>query len=248
VAGGAAFAHGRVFEDVGFGLFAVAVAARFVDAGHGQAAVGFHDVEPVWIVAVDTVHVAFKHGVVLRQVELGVDGEVALETGVGLFARVDDELATTAAGGDVFAAGAVTGFAALLAGHLCVGQVESGMRAGREGSRDVSMAISAGFVADVSGAFDLRRGVDGAAEGGAGDNDSCCDQQQEQGDKDALHRIWALWVGEAGDSVELRVRDGGCGEGHRVGGGGIGRAGGPVYEVAAGLDDVAEAGVGGIVE
>ena len=108
VASGAAFAHRGMFEDVWLRLFAMTVAAGFIDAGHGEATVRLHDVEAVRVVAIDAGHFAFEEWVVLRQMELRIFGEVTLKTGFGLFARVDDELAAPAAGGDVFAAGAVT--------------------------------------------------------------------------------------------------------------------------------------------
>lgn len=77
-----------------FCLFSVAVRARFIHARHGETTVRFHYVRAVRIVALDAVHFAFKDRVMLRQMELGIGGDMALETGFGLFAGIDDETAT----------------------------------------------------------------------------------------------------------------------------------------------------------
>lgn len=72
VASGAALAQRFVFERVRFGLLAVTLRAAFIEARHGQPAFRFHDVHSVRIVALDTIHLRFEDGMMLRQVKLGV--------------------------------------------------------------------------------------------------------------------------------------------------------------------------------
>jgi hypothetical protein len=82
-----------------------------VQARHGEAAGGFHDVRAVWVVALDAVHPAFEDGMMLRQIEFGVGFQMTVETSGWVFAGIDDEFSPSTTGFDVFAARAVTGFA-----------------------------------------------------------------------------------------------------------------------------------------
>jgi hypothetical protein len=79
----------------------------------------------------------------LRQPKLGLDRDVAIETGGGIFPRVDDELASSAAPFNVLAAGAVTGLAPTLAGHGSSFDMEPAVSAGGEDAGDVGVAIRA---------------------------------------------------------------------------------------------------------
>ena len=220
---GATFAERGMFEDVRFGLFAVTIGTRFVHTRHGEAAVWFHDVGAVRVVALNAVHFAFEDRVMLRQVELGVRGNVALETGFGLFAGIDDEFAATDS--DVFAARSMTRFAALLAGHLRIGHPDARVWARWKNACDFVVAIGARFVADVSCAFDLRRSDDGASietcAGVEDDSRSRCDDQQEQGDDNALHWDLPLWVWLTRDAVESERRNDGVVEQRWIDGSGV---------------------------
>ncbi len=120
VADDASFTEGGVFKDDGACFFAVAIGAGFVLPCHSQASRRFHDVHSVWIVAIDAVHLSFEHGVMLGKMKFGLRFLMTLETGFGVFARIDDEFvrAPTPGRRDVFAAGAVARFAPALAGHL----------------------------------------------------------------------------------------------------------------------------------
>jgi hypothetical protein len=72
------------------------------------------------VVALDAVYAPFDDRMMLWQSELGVRLEVALKTGGGIFAWIDNKFAASAAGLDVLTARAVTRFAARLAGHFGV--------------------------------------------------------------------------------------------------------------------------------
>jgi hypothetical protein len=87
-----------------------------------------------------------------------------------LFAGVDDEFveATATTHGDVLAAGTVAGFAAVLAGHAAIVEVQPRVRAGRKNAGDIGVAIRAGFIADKSCSLDLKRLNGGAVNGGTG--------------------------------------------------------------------------------
>lgn len=162
VANRAALAQGRVLEDVRPGFFTMALGAALVEARHGKPARRLHNVHAVRIVALDAIHLAFQDGVVLGQMKFRARFLMALETGFGVFAGIDDEfLEATATGhGDVLAAGAVAGFTAVLAGHVRLFQTQASVRTGWEHSSDVLMAISTGLVPDVSCTFDLQRDDD----------------------------------------------------------------------------------------
>jgi hypothetical protein len=104
----------------------------------------------------------------LREVKLGLGFEMTLEAGVGLLAGVDDEFVEAAATAhrDVFAAGTVTGFATVLAGHAAIVEMEPRVRTGRKSASDVSVAIRAGLVANESRALNLKWFDSGAVNGG----------------------------------------------------------------------------------
>ena len=108
----AAFAQRLVLIDEGFGLLAMAWRTSLIQPRHGQSSGWLADVHPVWIVALNAVHFALHHRVMLRKIEFGVGLQVTSETCRRLAPRIDNEFPAPAACGDVFAGGAVAGFAA----------------------------------------------------------------------------------------------------------------------------------------
>lgn len=110
-----AFTHGRMFKNEGACLFAMALRAAFAGTGHGEAAGGFENIAPVRVMALVAVHVPLDDRVMMRQVELGINIQMTLKTRSRIVPGIDDET-RVAAGFNVFAARAVTGFAAGLAG------------------------------------------------------------------------------------------------------------------------------------
>jgi len=168
VATGATFAQGRVLENDRLGLRLMAGGARLVQPRHGQPSRPLHDVRAVRIVALPTVHFAFKDGVMPGQMEFRLGVEVALETGGGVPARIDDEVCAGRARGDVFAGRAVARFASILPGHARLGQTQPGVRTGGKDAGDIGVAIGADLVTHVGCAVNLRRGQNRPAAGGAG--------------------------------------------------------------------------------
>ena len=162
VANGATFAQSFVFENKWARLFAVTGGAILVQPRHGQSAGRLEDVSAMRVMTLDAIHAAFNDWVMLRQIEFSMGLQMTLETGRRIFSRVDDEFAASAAGLEVFAAGAVAGFAPGLSGEPRLSNVHSGVRTGGKHPGDVGVAIKAGFIADVSCARDFRRGDDGA--------------------------------------------------------------------------------------
>ena len=158
-----------MFEDEWPGLLAMALSATLVHPRHGQAAAGFHDVRPVRVVALHTIHPLLKHRMMLRQIEFGVRLQMALKACFGIVARIDDEPASSSTAFNVFAPGPMAGFAAGLPGKADSLHMHSSMRAGRKHSRDVGMAIQARFIAYVSRPGHLGRSDNGSREGGTGD-------------------------------------------------------------------------------
>jgi hypothetical protein len=173
MANGAALAHGFVLEHKGTGLFAMTLGAGFVEPCHGEATLWFENFHAVRVVALHASQVAFNHLMMLREVEFALHVEVTLKTCAGSFSGVDDELAVATAGGDVFAAGSVAGFAAGVARaaqtfHGSGVEVDAGVWAGGEDPGVITVAFGAGFVANVGCAGDIGRSHNGSIEGGAG--------------------------------------------------------------------------------
>ena len=93
---------------------------------------------------------------------------MATEARGRILARVDDELADSAADLDVFTAGPVTGFAPCVRDAIrCIESVST-VRAGVERARVICVAIITGVVADVICAGDFRRRQNFLWKGGAG--------------------------------------------------------------------------------
>ena len=90
--------------------------ALLVEPGHGEATRRFHDVQPMRVVAVDASHLSRTHGVMLRQVELRMDVEMAIEARLRIAARIHDELLSTRR--DVLASRAMTRLATNTAGQI----------------------------------------------------------------------------------------------------------------------------------
>jgi hypothetical protein len=157
VATGATFAHGRMFENDGLGLFPMALGAIFVLAPQRQSARWFHNIHTVRVVALDAVHFAFEDEMVLGQMKFRLDVGMALETSSGILAGIKDEVLASAACRHVFAAGAVARFTAGLPSPIRAGQMQTRVGAGRKGAGNALVAIGASFVADKGGAFNLQR-------------------------------------------------------------------------------------------
>ncbi len=156
VANGASFMHGFMLKDKRPGLVLVTLLAALVLSRHRQAARRFKNVAAVRIMAVHATHMAFKDGMMLRQIEFGLDIQMALEAGVRLFAGINDEVGR-ATGTDMFAAGAVAGFATAFPAHGRVFNMQTGVRAGRKFTDDFRMAISGGMVAHYMRPGNLQR-------------------------------------------------------------------------------------------
>jgi len=97
VAGGATLAQCRVFENERSGLFPVTVGTGFIEARHGQPTGRLKDVSSMWVVALNTIHLALGHRVVFRQMKLCVYLEMTFVTGLGVLARIDNHFFTTGA-------------------------------------------------------------------------------------------------------------------------------------------------------
>ena len=154
----------------GPGLVTMALGAILVQPRHRESARGFHDVEPVGVVALRAIHVAFEDRMMLGKMEFGARPQVALETGLGILAGVDDEPFRPAgpAQRHVLARRAMAGFAAALAGHPAVPGPQSRMRTRGKRPDDVRVTVKAGLVPHERGAFDLRPQDDRSFDGGTG--------------------------------------------------------------------------------
>lgn len=103
----AAFAYRFVCEDKRAALRGVTLEAGLVLAEQGDAAAldrlrkirpaAFDRVAFVRVVAIGAAHFSFEHRVMMRQIEFRLHFQMALETGRGRFARVDDRVCAAAA-------------------------------------------------------------------------------------------------------------------------------------------------------
>jgi hypothetical protein len=159
VADRATFSHRGVLEYEWPRLLAMTLGASLVFTRHRQPTCRFHDVHPVWIVALHAAHLALDDRVMLREVKFCPGFLVALEATFGVLAGINDEFLQTAASGhgDVFAARTVAGFAPILSGHFGIGDPQSRVRAAGEGAGNVRMTINTRLVTNVGGAFNLQR-------------------------------------------------------------------------------------------
>ena len=159
-------------------LCLLALSAGLVQTGHGEPARRFHDIGTVRIVAGNAIHFAFGHRMMLRQMEFGIDIQVALIARLRIAAGIEDEfLPTLPTDGDMLARRTVTRFTAVLAFHLPSIKTQSGMGAGRKNTRNVAVAIGANLVSDEACALNSGRHNDGSLYSGTGDH------QQSQSDE-----------------------------------------------------------------
>ena len=160
----AAFAERLVFECERPRLIAMALRAGLIELGHRQTSRRFLDVAPVRVVAIDAVHPFFHNGMMMRQVELRMNFQMALVTTRGVFARVHDEFASTAPAGNVLAARAVAGFAPRHARPFQILFVKPAMGTGGKNPGDIRVTIRARPVSDECRALNFRRSDKGAIE------------------------------------------------------------------------------------
>ena len=108
---GTTLAHGFVLEHSWMlkcdraRLLAMTLGAAFVAPRHRQSAGGFENVVAMRVVALNTIHFALNHGMMLGQIKFSLDFEVALKTRRRVFAGINDEFVLAAF--DVFAGRAV---------------------------------------------------------------------------------------------------------------------------------------------
>ncbi len=157
VAGRAAFAQGFVLEHDTLRLRAMTTRALLIQSRHGESTRRLHDVLPVRVVALHAVHLSFAHGMVLREVELGVDFKVTREARLRIPPRVHDEFSVPAPDCDMFAAGTMTRFATGTARHLRRFNVQARMRTRRKNPRVFGVAIDARRVSHKTCAGNFRR-------------------------------------------------------------------------------------------
>src|SRR5437899_1960867 len=125
MADGATFAQCLVVKHKWLGLLAMTLGATFVKLRHGQTTCRLENVPTVRVVALDAIHAAFSHRMMLRQIEFGLGFQMTLKAGSRVFAWVDDEFSTTAPRLDVFASRPVTGLAPGLSCQLGAFKVDA---------------------------------------------------------------------------------------------------------------------------
>ncbi len=200
VASRAAFSQRRMLEHDGACLFPMTLRAAFIPSGHGQSARRFEDVAAVGIVALDAIHPAFEHRMMVRRFKFAPGSQMTLQTGSRILARIDDEL-DSAACSNVLAAGPVTGFASgIVFPHA--GGMNAGMGAGWKALNDRGVAVQASLVADFMRPWNDQRHINRPVVRGTGtdrqnNRDGSHGQRQRAKPRQALHcgkaRQWLGW-------------------------------------------------------
>lgn len=155
-----------MFKDKGPRLRFVTSGAALILARHGKTTRRLEDVAAVRIVAIHTIHEAFSDRMMLRQIEFGLHVQMTLETGSGIFSRIDDE-SGRAAGPNMFAARTMAGLASALSRRGRAFDMQPRMRTGGEFADNPGVAIRACAVADVVRARDFKRSHNSRRGGGA---------------------------------------------------------------------------------
>jgi hypothetical protein len=167
MANDAAFPQRWMFEDEWAGLCPMTLRAAFVEPGHGESARWFENIAAVWIVALHAIHPSFREGMMVRGLKFAPNFQMALQARSWIFAGIDDEFGPPT-GGDVFAAGAVARFAPGVTLLAQTGEMNAGMRTGREALDDGRVAIHASLVAHFVRARNDQWRVNGPVRGGTG--------------------------------------------------------------------------------
>lgn len=159
VTGRAAFAQRFVLVHRALALLTMTRGALLVQPRHRQSARGLHHVRAVRVVALDAIHLPFTYGMVLRQVKLGVNIQVARKARLRILARIDDELPAPAADYDVFASRPMARFTTRTAQHLRAFNMKPRVRTGGKDARVIRVAIHTARIADEcrAGNFGRRR-------------------------------------------------------------------------------------------
>ena len=164
----AALAHCLMLEDKRSRLIAMTSRTRLIESRQAKATSRFHDVSTMRIVALNTVHLAFNHRMMLRQRKLRVRLQVALKAGGRIITGIQNKLSLTAPHLDVFAPRTMTCFAPALS-NLCVrNELHASVRTRWENLDVVGMTLEARLVTDVSGAGNGRADHDGPRGRGTG--------------------------------------------------------------------------------
>ncbi len=124
-------------------LLAVALGALLVLSCQVKVTWRFENFAPVRIMAIDAVHLPFQHRMMLRQAELGVLELMAVQARLRIPSGIVDKHAIAAAGLDVFAPGAVAGFAAADTAPLARFREEARMNAAGKLADNLLVAIGA---------------------------------------------------------------------------------------------------------
>jgi hypothetical protein len=157
----AALAHGSVFENEGPRLLPMALSARLVLEAHRETMRRLHNIHAMRIMTLNAIHLPFGDGVMLRQVEFGIDILMTFIAGPRILSRVDDELfPARATNRHMLARRAVARFATVLPDGPEPLKMKPCMRTRGKRPRYFWMTISANLITHKSRPFDHRRSDD----------------------------------------------------------------------------------------
>ena len=145
----AALAQCLVFENKRASLITMTLSTGLIKPRQAQPTGWFHDVSTMRIVALNTVHLAFDYRMMLRKRKLRVRLKVALKTGSGIFARIDDKPSFTTTNLHVFASGPMASFTPTLSDFRIGNEMHSGMSSRWKNSHVIRVTLKTRLVADV---------------------------------------------------------------------------------------------------
>jgi len=166
-----------MLEDKRPRLFPMTLRAILIQPRHREPACLFENVAPMRVMALNAIHVAFHHRMMLGHSKFRLRLQMTLKTRRRIFPRVHNEFPTPAAGFDMLAPRAVARFATRLPLELRIVDMDTRMRTGRKNSRDVRMALRASTIPDVSRSRNFRRRNYRPSQGRTG---NCEEHNKEQ--------------------------------------------------------------------
>lgn len=168
VACDATFSHRFMFEHKRAGLFGVALGAAFIQPCHGQPSGRLHNIKPVRIMALHTLHLTFRNRMMMRKTEFRMHIQMTLITRGRIILWVEDPIPFPSRRGYMEAPRTMTGFTAGLSLHDQALRVNDRVRAGPKLPRDFRMTSRTGLVSDKFRPFDGRRCHDRTLDRGTG--------------------------------------------------------------------------------
>ncbi len=152
----AAFAQGLMGKCGGPRLGPMTGGAGLVRAGFENGCGRFENIDAMGVMALHTIHPAFDHRMMLRQVKLSSGFEMTPEAGVRFPSWIQDKASASPAGFDVLASGSVTAFATGQAFEPGTFDLQPAMRTRSKTADIIGVTVSAPLVSHIDRSGDIQ--------------------------------------------------------------------------------------------